>query len=107
MSQLEPPSAEQSASEEGGTRFHSLEGTDATVEIPDDATTAEAAAIAAVVGAHLTDRRNAAVAASTTGETADTADEWVLAARMRARGKRHWPRDVERGDEWRGAARSF
>lgn len=78
---------------------------DLAVSLPDDATGAESAAIAAAIGAHLTDRQRAA-AASEERETPD-ADRWKLDARLRPLGRRRYPRDVERGEEWKAAARSF
>ncbi|PSQ45744.1 hypothetical protein BRD17_00835 [Halobacteriales archaeon SW_7_68_16] len=40
-------------------------------------------------------------------DRAERADPWTLAGRMKAMGKRRWPDDVARGEEWRAAARSF
>lgn len=79
---------------------------DASLLIPDDATDAEAAAIAVAVGAHLTDRQQAAASASADAEP-DPVDRWKLHGRLRKSGKRRYPRDVERGEEWKAAARSF
>jgi len=81
----------------------------AALRLPADAADDEAAAIAAAVGAHLQDQA-AAAAAATTGDGSDRAeraDPWTLAGRMKAMGKRRWPDDVARGEEWRAAARSF
>jgi hypothetical protein len=81
---------------------------DATLSLPADATPEEAAAIAAAIGAHLEDRRRAAAAAAAASDDEpERADPWTLAGRLRAQGKRRWPEDVERGEEWRAAARSF
>jgi len=37
----------------------------------------------------------------------DRTDAWKLAGRMKAVGKRRWSDDVDRGEEWQAAARSF
>jgi hypothetical protein len=80
-----------------------------TVSLPPDADESEAAAIATAVGAHLTDH-DRAVAAAATGsddEGGERADPWTVAGRLKAVGKRRWPDDVARGEEWAAAARSF
>lgn len=66
----------------------------------------EAAAIAAALSAHLTDQQRAAAAAE--GST-PTVSDWTLAGRLDAVGTRarRRPRSVERGDEWKAAARSL
>jgi hypothetical protein len=66
----------------------------------------EAAAIAAALSAHLTDRQRAAAAAE---ESTPTVSDWTLAGRLDAVGtrSRRRPRSVERGDEWKAAARSL
>ncbi|MBV0922978.1 hypothetical protein KTS45_02095 [Halomicroarcula limicola] len=80
---------------------------DLAVSLPDDATTAEAAAISAAIGAHLSDRQRAAAAAAAAAEeSADYVDEWKLAGRLARFGKRRRPDGVERGDEWKAAARA-
>jgi hypothetical protein len=92
------------------------EGTDATVTVrvddtelslavPDDATADEAAAIATVVGAHLTDQQRAAAAA--VSDSVELANAWTLSGKLKAQGKRRLPSQVERGDEWKAAGRSF
>ena len=108
MPELEPPRSVQRETARERTRKLVIDGVEATITIPEDATDAEAAALAAAVGAHLTHRQRAALAAAeAASETVERTDQWVLADRMRTRGKRHWPREVERGEEWRAAARSF
>jgi|GEM_PF-986837 len=86
-----------------------VDGRPVSIDLPPDADSEEAAAIATAVGAHLTDRTRAAAAAaaSESEESSDRADKWTLAARMKSMGKRRWPDDVDRGDEWKAAARSF
>lgn len=86
-----------------------VDGQPVWMDLPADADSDEVAAIATAVGAHLTDRVRAAAAAAASedDEASDRADQWTLAARMKAMGKRRWPDDVERGDEWKAAARSF
>jgi len=92
----------------GETVTVTVDGQSLSVDLPADADTDEAAAIVTAVGAHLTDRARATAAAASASEsTADRADQWTLATRMKAVGKRRWPDDVERGDEWKAAARSF
>ncbi|QSX01212.1 hypothetical protein J0X25_15445 [Haloterrigena alkaliphila] len=58
---------------------------DVELELPDDATEDEAAAIAAAIGAHLHDQALAAAAAAAAGEE-ETWDEkrWSFAGRIRA-----------------------
>ena len=57
---------------------------DVTIEIPDDASPQEAAAVAAAVGAHLRDREVAAAeAAAATEETWD-GECWTFAGRVEA-----------------------
>ncbi|PSQ07979.1 hypothetical protein BRC95_03525 [Halobacteriales archaeon QS_5_68_33] len=84
-----------------------VDGRTVEMGLPADADSDEAAVIATAVGAHLHDRARAAAAASAGEEEPDRADEWTLAARMKAVGKRRWPDEVERGEEWKAAARSF
>jgi hypothetical protein len=86
----------------------SVDGRTVSVDLPADADGEEAAAIATAVGAHLRDRAQAAaVAAGADDEGPGQTDEWTLATRMKAVGKCRWPDDVERGEEWKAAARSF
>ncbi|WP_135302857.1 hypothetical protein [Haloarcula amylovorans] len=80
-------------------------GEELDVSLPDDATAAEAAAISAAIGAHLSDRQRAAAAAATR-ESTDYVDEWKLASRLERFGKHRRPDSVERGDEWKAAARA-
>ena len=114
MSSLDSPetaetgeSASRDASEASETRSFSVDGRRLDVDVPADATPSEAAAIVAIVGAHLTDKRRAAAAAARTSETVEYVDEWTFTARMRSLGKRRIPRDVEKGDEWKAAGRAF
>ncbi|SFS06880.1 hypothetical protein SAMN05216559_3115 [Halomicrobium zhouii] len=83
-----------------------LADTDVAVDVPADATAAEAAAIVASVGAHLTDQQRAAAAARE-AETVEYVDEWCFADRMRSFGKRRVPRNVRKGEEWKAAGRAF
>jgi len=76
------------------------------VDVPDDATQAEAAAIVATIGAHLTDQQRAAAAARAE-ESVEYVDQWTFTDRMRSLGKRRLPRNVERGEEWKAAGRAF
>jgi len=65
-----------------------------------------AAAIASAVGAHLRDREAAAAAAAAADDEPDLVDAWTLAGRMKSVGRRRWPAEVRRGDEWKAAGRS-
>lgn len=76
------------------------------VDVPDDATVSEAAAIVSTIGAHLTDQQRAAAEARAS-ESVEYVDEWTFASRMRSLGKRRIPRHVEKGDEWKAAGRSL
>ena len=113
MSDAELPEPDERAGradrQAGETVTVTVDGHSVSVELPADADSEEAAAIVTAVGAHLTDRaRAAAAAAASAGEdTPDRTDQWTLATRMKAVGKRRWPDDVERGEEWKAAARSF
>lgn len=68
----------------------------------------EAVAIATALGTHLTDRQRAAAAAAAE-DAAETVSDWTLAGRFDAVGTRtrRRPRTVERGSEWKAAARSL
>jgi|APHM01.1.fsa_nt_gi hypothetical protein len=67
-----------------------VSATERTVElsIPDDATEAEAAAISAVISAHITDRQRAAAVAAAASDSPDYVDEWAFAGRLARLGKR-------------------
>jgi hypothetical protein len=79
---------------------------DITVSIPDDATDEEAAAISAAISAHITDHQRKAAAAAAASESVEYVDQWTLTGRLSRFGKRRIPSDVERGEEWRAAARA-
>ncbi|WP_336339130.1 hypothetical protein [Haloarcula brevis] len=76
-----------------------------SLSIPADASQAEAAAITAAVGTHLTERQRAAVATQQR-DAVEYVDEWTLAGRLASFGKRRRPNEVERGEEWKAAARA-
>jgi len=78
---------------------------DLSLSIPADASQAEAAAITAAVSAHVTDRQRAAVSTAQRSP-AEYVDKWTLAARLASVGKRRPPNKVERGEEWKAAARA-
>ncbi|WP_424004508.1 hypothetical protein ACOZ4I_07360 [Haloarcula salina] len=104
MSTLESPETEvESAQATEPTRAESVE--ELALSLPDDASQSEAAAIAAAISAHVTDRRRAAAAAAQQ-ETVEYVDEWTLAGRLASVGKRRCPTNVERGEEWKAAARA-
>jgi hypothetical protein len=68
----------------------------------------EAAAVAAAIATHRTDRAVAAAEAATESDP-ETIPEWTLDGRLRSNGVTHRrrPRNVERGGEWRAASRSL
>lgn len=104
MSALESPEPEREHEQTTESpRSRPLEGL--SLSVPDDASQPEAAAIAAAVSAHLTDRQRAA-AATERRETVEYVDEWTLAGRLASVGKRRCPTNVERGEEWKAAARA-
>jgi hypothetical protein len=103
MSSLEEPD-ETEATEQ--TASNDDQAADITVSIPDDATSAEAAAISAAISAHITDRQRAAAAAAAAADTVEYVDGLTLAGRLDRFGKRRRPQDVERGEEWKAAARA-
>ncbi|MBX0285384.1 hypothetical protein EGH22_03540 [Halomicroarcula sp. F28] len=105
MSSLETPE-DGTHSEEAETPAQAAAETTLTVSIPDDATEAEAAAISAAVSAHITDRQRAAAAAAAASDSPDYVDEWTMAGRLARFGKNRRPRNVERGEEWKAAARA-
>ena len=105
MSSLEEPDDGGERAETAPTDEAAAEPT-VTVSVPGDATEAEAAAISAAVSAHITDRQRAAAAAAAASESSDYVDEWTLAGRLARFGKERRPRNVERGEEWKAAARA-
>lgn len=106
MSQLEPP--ERSEATDGAPpRELSVPGVDGTVTLPDDATAEEATALAASLAAHLGDRERAAAATAASRDGVECVDQWRFGSRLRSYGKRRLPRDVERGEEWKAAARAL
>jgi hypothetical protein len=101
------PSREEPADDtDTGTAGGATDEPPLTVSIPDDATEAEAAAIAAAVSAHITDRQRAAAAAAAASSSPDYVDEWTMAGRLERFGKERRPQKVERGEEWKAAARA-
>ena len=105
MSSLEEPDDGDERVETAPTDDAAAEPT-VTVSVPSDATEAEAAAISAAVSAHITDRQRAAAATVAASESPDYVDEWTLAGRLARFGKERRPRNVERGEEWKAAARA-
>ena len=77
------------------------------VSLPADASESEAAAIASAIGAHISDRQRATAAAGAADDGPEYANEWVLKGRLERFGKRRRPGQVEKGDEWKAAARSL
>ena len=105
MSSLETPE-DGAGTDEAETAADAAAEGDIKVSIPDDATPAEAAAISTAVSAHITDRQRAAAAAAAASDSPDYVDEWTMAGRLARFGKRRRPRNVERGEEWKAAARA-
>jgi hypothetical protein len=104
MSSLEQ--TDEGDTEDTSSESPTVEHPAVSVSIPDDATEAEAAAISAAISAHITDRQRAAAAAAAAADTVEYTDEWTLAGRLKRFGKRRRPHDVERGEEWKAAARA-
>jgi len=97
---------EQSTESDGGESVTlTLDGTEVSLSIPESADSSEAAAIASVVGAHLHDQQVAAAAAAGDDEP-ETVDAWKLASRMKSVGRRRWPKNVRRGEEWKASGRA-
>jgi hypothetical protein len=98
--------ADADSPDDAGIVTLTLDDREVSLSVPDDADADEAAAIATVLGAHLHDQQ-AAAAASESEDEQPRVSQWKLAGRMKSQGKRHWPNDVKRGEEWKAAARSF
>jgi len=72
----------------------SLDDREVTVDVPEDATASEAAAIVSIVGAHLSDRQRAAAAQAS--ESVEYVETWTFTDRMRSLGKRRLPETWKR-----------
>jgi len=83
-----------------------LDGSEVSLTVPANADSSEAAAIASAVGAHLHDRQVAAAAAAAEDDEPETVDAWTLASRMKSVGRRRWPKNVRRGEEWKASGRA-
>jgi hypothetical protein len=81
------------------------DGGEATLAVPATASQSECAALAAALGAHLTDRQRAALAAASDGP--ERTDRWKLAGRLGVRNPNRVPRSVTRGEEWKAATRTY
>ncbi len=86
-----------------------LPSIDGSLSLPANATPAEAAAIAAAVGAHVRDQRAAALAAAAAAadeEETWNGKRWQFAGRREAQGKRgHRPTATAPTDAWTAAGR--
>lgn len=71
------------------------------VTLPATANEEEAAALVAAVASHLRAQR----AAAADDDGPETTDPWAFAGRVRARKRSQLPGTVERGSEWKMAAR--
>ncbi|WP_254530204.1 hypothetical protein [Natrinema gelatinilyticum] len=89
------------------TGLESVLSSDTSIEVPDDADDAEAAAIVAAVGAHLHDRALAAAAAAAGGEETWDEKRWAFAGRVREQQHRtvRVPRDAPT-NAWSAAGRT-
>lgn len=72
------------------------------VTLPATASEEEAAALVAAVASHLRAQRQAAAAGD---DEPETADPWAFAGRVEARRRSQLPGSIERGSEWKMAAR--
>jgi len=70
--------------------------------LPDTASEEEAAALVAAVASHLRDQQAAAEA----DDEPETVEPWAYAARVGARQRVDLPSRIERGQEWKMAARA-
>ncbi|WP_276261401.1 hypothetical protein [Haloglomus litoreum] len=68
--------------------------------LPDTASEEEAAALVAAVASHLRDQQAAAAE-----DERETVEPWAFAGRVGSRTRADLPTPVERGDEWKMAAR--
>lgn len=117
VSRLEPPENAEDGADDApignederaaSVAIDDADGPSRSISLPADATDAEAAAVAAAIGAHLRDRRQTAARAVASAESIECVDEWRLASKLRSLGKRRPPRSVAVGDEWKAAGRSF
>lgn len=71
------------------------------VTLPATASEEEAAALVAAVASHLRAQRRAAAK----DDEPETADPWAFAGRVEARRRSQLPGSIERGSEWKMAAR--
>jgi hypothetical protein len=80
---------------------------DVSIDIPDNATTQEAAAIVAAVGAHMSDQERAAAAAAADSGPTWTGERWQFAGRLEAMQGRSVRVPTESPtDKWTAAARA-
>ena len=104
---METSRSEAATAEEADGEVPDLLPEDVSIDLPDDASTQEAAAIVAAVGAHLTDRDRAAAAAAAESEPTWEGKRWRFAGRMEAtRGRTERVPASAPTDEWTAAGRS-
>jgi hypothetical protein len=72
------------------------------LSLPATASEEEAAALVAAVASHLREAREAAAV----DDEPETVEPWAFAGRVGARQRADLPTPVERGDEWKVAARA-
>jgi hypothetical protein len=71
------------------------------LSLPATASEEEAAALVAAVASHLQEAR----AAASADDEPETVEPWAFAGRVGARQRADLPGDIERGTEWKTAAR--
>ena len=104
---METSRSEGATAEEADGEVPDLLPADVAIDIPDDASDPEAAAIVAAVGAHLTDRDRAAAAAAAESEPTWEGKRWTFAGRVEATQDRtHRVPTSAPTDEWTAAGRT-
>ncbi|NHN48484.1 hypothetical protein G9464_12900 [Halostella sp. JP-L12] len=100
-------SRSEATAEEADGEVPDLLPDDVSVDIPNDASTQEAAAIVAAVGAHLHDRDRAAAAAAADSEPTWEGKRWRFAGRVEAtQGARDRVPASAPTDEWTATGRT-
>ncbi|WP_310732939.1 acc operon protein [Halostella pelagica] len=98
--------SEAATAEEANGEVPNLLPEDVSIDIPDDASEQEAAAIVAAVGAHMHDQERAAAAAAESEPTWE-GKRWTFAGRIEAMQERNVRVPTEAPtDEWTAAARA-
>jgi hypothetical protein len=106
MSKLEEPQEPSTDADDEPRVPVEVDGGARKLSVPADASGDEAAALAAAIGAHLTDRQRAAAAAAAAADRRRPVDRWRLANRLDTDDTDRWL-DVDEGEEWRAASRRY